>query len=584
MRFSLYAFLALSLFFVSGCDLARNQLKPDREAGMELQDYRDALAPRLPEVAEEVKEFAKPSIPKLQPYVAAMPSNLKPMPLVSVTVNQSVPLRDVLFEIARQTDYDLELDPRIEGAIIFSARERPLDQVVERIAEIAGLRYRFKDDVMRIELDTPFSKTYRIDYLSYIRTSESSVRNDIAVVSGEGADTGSSFKAESESSADFWGELEQNLQQILRNTTSAMVSANTPQLSIPSAGSGISTSVGRETGSAVQQLPSFSVNKQAGLISVFANDKAHEGVADYLNLLRRSVTAQVLIEAKILEVTLTDEFAAGIDWQTLDIVSGKGILGFGSQAFNISATSFATSSAPTRPSTSVDGNNFMVGYLGNDIEAVVQALAEFGGIRALASPRMTVLNNQPAVLNVANNRVFFEIDIDTTVDEGTTQTDIDSDIRNVPEGVLVNVQPSIDLDRGVISLAVRPTVTRIVNTIPDPAIQFVTAQGGISGVESLVPELNVQEIDTVIQVRSGQPVVMGGLLQDTSNFTERAVPVLGEMPLVGGLFRSQDDEITKTELVILLKATILETPGDTIHNTDRDLFKTFGKDRRPFKL
>ena len=121
-----------------------------------------------------------------------------------------------------------------------------------------------------------------------------------------------------------------------------------------------------------------------------------------------------------------------------------------------------------------------------------------------------------------------------------------------------------------------------VRTVPDPAVQFVALQNNIS-VQSLVPELNVQEIDTVINVNSGQPIVMGGLLQDRSSSSQEAIPVLGEVPVVGSLFRSQVDSVSKTELVILLRATIVEGP-DTISDTDRDIYKRFSNDRRPFDL
>src|SRR5690606_36222689 len=110
-----------------------------------------------------------------------------------------------------------------------------------------------------------------------------------------------------------------------------------------------------------------------------------------------------------------------------------------------------------------------------------------------------------------------------------TRVDIDSDIRNVPEGVLVNVQPSMNLENGTISLALRPTITRVVNEQSDPAILFAAASAGVTGIESLVPEVNVQEIDSVIQVRSGQAIVMGRLLQDRSQTTESGVPILSEI-------------------------------------------------------
>ena len=147
--------------------------------------------------------------------------------------------------------------------------------------------------------------------------------------------------------------------------------------------------------------------------------------------------------------------------------------------------------------------------------------------------------------------------------------------------ILINVQPSINLDERTISMLVRPTITRIVGVVQDPAIQFVA---GASGIVSEIPEVNVQEIDTVIKVRSGQPIVMGGLLQDRIVNNQESVPILGEVPILGNIFKDNSGSISKTELVIFLKATLLESMDQSIHDTDKDLYKTFSGDRRPFKL
>lgn len=593
--------------FLSGCDLAQNHLKPDRTANLEMQDYRDALSPRLPEVDDASDDS---SIPGLQPYITSDMRAVESMPLVSISVNQSVPIRDVLFELAKQADYDIELDPSIRGSIIFTARDRPFDQVVERISDIAGLRYKFEDNVLRVEVDRPYNKTYKIDYLSYIRSNKGNIRNDIAVVSGDGADTGSAFEASSESESDFWGELETGLEQILGATPTALKTSRDPRITATEQNPDVeSVAVPDEDGNVqvappeavlkVESLPvddddgggsrrgggrddpntaTFSLNKQAGMINVYATQRNHKEVAAYLTLLKKSVTAQVLIEAKILEVALNDDHQTGIDWRALDL-GGLKTLSFlnSGGGTTLSGLDFDTNAAP------VGSASFNLGYADGNVEAFLSALSDFGTVRALASPRLTVVNNQSAILNVATNRVFFEIDIDVTNDGVTTQTDIDSDIRNVPEGVLVNVIPSINLDNNTISLALRPTITRVVNNISDPAIDFVAATAMID-IESLVPELNVQEIDSVIQVRSGQPIVMGGLLQDRLTTDEVGVPVASEIPMFGALFRQHTDGVQKTELVVFLKATILNSPSESIHNTDRDLYRTFAADRRPFKL
>jgi general secretion pathway protein D len=609
--------LSLGTLSLSGCDLTRNYLKMDRSGHMETQDYRDALAPRIAqEDALTGNGAGNDSIPDLQPYVAESSESLKPMPLVSISVNQTVPLRDALFELASKAGYDIQLDPRIKGSVIYTARDKPFDVVIQQISDIAGLRYKFENDSVRVELDTPYHKTYKIDYLSYIRSNTSSIKNDVSVVSGEGANTGSKFEAASKSEADFWGELNANLTQILGvpAAKSALMTANDPTITaapinpapvepVVSTGPDGQQVVQVQPPAAtlqVQSLPtdanapaaaappqqtqpgqspdgaSFAMNKQAGILSVSATERQHKQIEDYLTELRRSVTSQVLIEAKILEVNLNDEFAAGINWALLQNMIGEFSLGFGGSGLGLVR--------PELPDAVAGDPNFRVGYAGNDVNAVIDAVSRFGTVKALASPRLTVLNNQSAVLNVANNRVYFEIDIDVT--QGTngsgSQTSVDSEIKNVPEGVLINVQPSIDLDDQTVSMSVRPTVTRIVDTVSDPAVAFVSA-GLPTPISSEIPVVNIQEMDSVVKMNSGQALLMGGLMQDRTDSTQQGVPILSEIPLLGGAFRTQVDRVSKTELIVFLKATIVNA-DDNVHQADKDIYKRFSGDRRPLKM
>lgn len=609
---------AVFLIPLAGCDLAKNQLKVDRSSDMEVQDYRDALASRLPDVSEGTVDEA--SIPEMKPYMATPSDKLKAMPLVTINVNNTVPLRDALYEVAEQAGYDIELDPRIKGSIIFSARNRPFDQVIDRISESAGLRYKFEDDTVRVELDTPYHEIYKVNYLSYIRSNTSSISNDISVVSGDGTDTGSKFQAEAKSEADFWGEMDTNLTQLLgvnreagtlttkkdpkitAATESAapvepvLLSSQNGEVSATNADGTPAPTVQVAPPNAVLRVeplamddeddntntstddpfqPRYSINKQAGVISVFANERLQRQVAKYLDVMKKASTAQVLIEAKVLEVSLNDEFAAGIDWTAINLFNDR--LSFG-------VDTVGGSLAPLFEPASDPAISFGASYVSGDFNAAVQAMSRFGTVRALASPRLTVLNNQSAVLNVAENRVYFELDIDVSEGNDNTppRTTIDSNIKNVPEGVLINVQPSIDLDNEVVSMAVRPTVTRITSFVNDPAVSYIAAANDID-VASPIPVVNVQEFDSVIQMNNGQAIVMGGLIQDRSESEQGAVPVLGEMPLVGGLFRNQVDSIKKTELVVFLKATIVEG-NNTVHATDKDLYRSFSQDRRPFGL
>lgn len=665
---SFTSLVAVSAFLpMSACDLANNFTKIDRATNSEFQDYRDAMAPR--EATVDASGINGAGIPELETYVSDDSQNMKSSPLVSLSINQSIPLREALFELVKQADYDVELDPRISGSIIFTARNRPFDEVIDRICEISGLRYKFDENTLRIEIDSPYSKTYKVDYLSFVRTNESSVKTDVSIASsGDAASsTGSKFSINSKSDADFWAELDSNLKQILSSNSSpsylktnedpqiSLTSSNpvppvppidgaalsetatqagtedyisTPQLVTQTASPSIATPSavvpqpddatlapsavdapvaetppsadpapqpvttqapvpaqppvlrveslptslsGTASGAnSVQFTPAFSINKQAGIISVYANERLHKQVESYLKDLRRSTTSQVLIEAKVLEVTLSDEFATGINWQQLDSLGD----------FSISNIAFPKSTLI--PATT---NAVTFGFAGNDISAFVSALSRFGTVHALASPRLTVLNNQAAVLNVAKNQVYFELDITVTAGTTTTagQTTVESEIKSVPEGVLINVLPSIDLDRRSISMQVRPSVTKIDSFVSDPGVAFASATL-TTPIESLIPVMNVQEVDSVLNMRDKQMMVMGGLLQDSTTSEQGGVPVASEIPVFGGLFRNQNDKVSKKELVIFMKATILDNPEDSIHQTDKDLYRVFGQDRRPEKL
>src|SRR5690606_14343059 len=169
--------------------------------------------------------------------------------------------------------------------------------------------------------------------------------------------------------------------------------------------------------------PYFSVNRQAGLVTVFASEKQHRKVSDYLDQLRKAVGSQILIEAKIFEVELNDENSTGIDW---DILAENSDFGFSVQ--------LPKASFPADPLIGTTAGTFS--FNSPDFKFIIDAISRFGTVRTLSSPRLTVMNNQTAVLNVSESRVFFEFEIERT--EGTAnnppRTDITTEINNVPEG------------------------------------------------------------------------------------------------------------------------------------------------------
>ncbi|MCK5556577.1 MAG: type II and III secretion system family protein, partial [Alphaproteobacteria bacterium] len=514
--FCIIIVVALSTVSLGSCELAKNQMVFDRAAEKDIQDYRDALAPQPPPASELA------NIPEFQPFIST-PEELKlPSPLVTVSVNQTVSLRDLMFELAEQSGVDLEMDPQVRGSIIFTAKERPFNEVVDRICEMSGLRYKFRNDVLRVEIDRPYIKNYKIDYMNVARKSSSGISTNISVgsdASSASSSSGSNSNIDNTYSGDFWKELDQGLKQLLLASDTYLslatladpvatpvpayvpppppVDPNNPNALPPltAATTPPSLNVSLPPVSSEPLIPNapatYSISKQSGIISVFASERQQKQVQKFINTLRRISMTQILIEARVLEVTLSDEFATGIDWGNINLTGLVSLQGL------FESPGFAT------PSTNVFKANI---DLGSGFRPVINALSRFGTVRALSSPRVTVMNNQPAVVNVTNNKVYFEIITtqtpsaivggDPTITKtGTTKT--------APEGVLMNVVPTANIDTGEIILVVRPTVSKISNQVDDPV-----------NAGNKIPELSVQEIDSIVKMQSGQTLVMGGLMKD----------------------------------------------------------------------
>lgn len=543
--------------------------KIDPSGRLTRQDYRSLQDRAVPAAVKG------PPIPDLQ-MPPAPPKAAKPQTerLVSVTVTDDVPLRDVLIELAREAEVNLELDPRIQGGIIFSAHDQPFSTVLTRICDMAGLRYAETDEFLRIELDTPTTETYKLDYPSLTRRTESDVSiatnvfdNDVANgagssgKSGQSSDNNSLARIHAVAEADFWSEVEKNL-------TSLLASNAAPR-----------PLMGGESEKKDSDKPNFTLNRQAGLVTVTGTSKQHKTVSDYLTKLRQSSQAQVLIEARIVEVELNDQFKSGINWRSL----------FGG-AFNMAARfgPVAAGAPFVTAATATDGV-FTASLDQADISTILNLVRTFGTTRILSAPRLTVLNNQTAVLKVARNEVYFttSAQFPTTVSSGGVPISgtpvFTSTPRTVPVGLVMTVQPSIDQEQDKIIMTLRPTISRIVDRVKDPSIGLNAAQVKVAApVESLVPVLAVREMDSVLRMASGEVAVMGGLMQDSSENSESGVPPLDEVPVLGNLAKSRDNNGKVTELVILLRAVI--APSAAPDATDSDLYQRFGRDPRPLPM
>ncbi|MDE1900905.1 MAG: secretin N-terminal domain-containing protein [Alphaproteobacteria bacterium] len=508
---------------------------------------------------------------KKAPPIPSIPDNADEAPTgplakrVNLEVSDSVPVRDVLMELVNKTGANLELDPRVQGSVIISAHDEPLQTVLQRICDSAGLRYSIDDGgFIHIEPDDPYEKTYQLDYLNLSRktTGETGIATNVFDVDVSGNNSGiggaaggggngvaatqnnSTAKVASLSEADFWAETQKSLAQIL-------------------------AAHARTTGD--NSKSDFSTDKQAGLVTVYGTQAQQQAVAAYVAQLRRKAYAQVLIDARIIEVELDDNYQSGIDWT-----------GVFSNAFG-AAANFGTQVANNT------NGYFTAGLTGTNFSSLINLVQTFGTTRVLSAPRITVLNNQTAVMKVATNQVYFvtQAQFTTTTNANgssvTTNPVYTSTPRTVPVGLVMTVQPAIDAAHDRVTMTLRPTISRIVGEVDDPSINLNAAIAGVAdSVPSQIPVLAVREMDSVIQLHSGAIAVMGGLMQDSSINQDQGVPLLSDLPYVSSLFKSRSNDGKTSELIILLRATIADTPAPDA--ADDAVYRRFGKDPRQMTL
>ena len=279
-------------------------------------------------------------------------------------------------------------------------------------------------------------------------------------------------------------------------------------------------------------------NPEAGILLVRATTRRHREIQAYLDEVMASARRQVLIEATIVEVELSDRYQAGVDWNRLARNAGVGV-NQSLLAGNLAAPPF-----------------FLLSYENASLGLTVRLLREFGNVQVLSSPKLVALNNQTAVLKAIRNIVYFEVNVETAsgTDTSPGTARIDTDARTAPEGIMLAVTPHVS-HTGEIILNVRPTITRVNRFVNDPQPDLAAV-----GVTNPVPELLVREMESVLRLNSGQVAVLGGLMQDNRRTDTDRVPGLSEVEGIGAAFRFRKNHFVKTELVIFIRPRVILDP------------------------
>jgi general secretion pathway protein D len=267
-------------------------------------------------------------------------------------------------------------------------------------------------------------------------------------------------------------------------------------------------------------------------------------VQQFIDQVMSSARRQVLIEATVVEVRLSNEYQQGINWSALRL---------GGTGFQLSqAASAGLASTNTGKIFTLDYAN-PLSSLGN-LAAQVSLLESFGNVKVLSSPKLSVMNNQTAMLRVVDNLVYFVMSATTTAPTGTSgaYTAFTTTPNTVPIGFTMSVTPQIS-DGDTVLLNMRPSISRLLGYVNDPNPELAKAD-----VVSRIPQTQTREMESVLKIENNQIAVMGGLMQDSVNKLTDEVPLLGRIPLLGNLFRQRNDQTEKTELVIFLRPVVIK--------------------------
>ena len=544
---------------IAGC--ATRTMKPS-------PGHVEAAAPApAGEIPEPVR--ITPILPKPKP--AARPETY------SVVVN-NVKVQELLFALARDAKLNVDIHSGITGSVTLNAINQTLPQLLERISKQVDMRYEIDGPNLAVMPDTPYLRIYKIDYVNMDRDTTSTVGTSTQVATpgatgaGGGGGAGgnqSTTSITSKATNHFWETLVQNVKDILRETDKILPAAGQPAAAAARAPAGAAPAAGAAAAAATpaQPAPTFReaasviANPESGVLTIRATSRQHQKIQAFLDQVLSSARRQVLIEATIAEVQLNNQYQQGIDWSLIRVANPNNPA---AATFNISqAISGTTTASPT-------GSIFTIGatspLFNNNLMASVRLLDSFGTVRVLSSPRLTVLNNQTAILKVVDNQVYFTIQATTTpatVAGGIPYTTYTTTPNIVAVGLIMNVTPEIG-EAGSVLLNVRPSISRIVGNVADPnptlAAPCGAAGAGLAGCGSItsnIPVIQTREMESLIKVNSGQIAVMGGLIQDNLTDLQDSVPGASQIAGIGGLFANKNKKNTKTELVVFMRPIVI---------------------------
>jgi len=430
-------------------------------------------------------------------------------------------LAEVLMVLAKDASFSLTVAPRVHGRVTADLKEVTLPEALEALLEPLGFGYRIEGAQVRVFPPGITTRTFHLDYLNAKRDGNTALTISAGAGDGHGVGGRASSSINRSVDVDLWEEVVEGLQMVI----------------------GAADDGAKPAARVV-------VNRQAGTILVTADTAVIRRVEQYLTQVQGAVDRQVMIEAKIIEVQLADGFDMGVNWAALPSMVG-GVTG---------SLSGGVADALTHPPTlkqGLGGSNTAFQFAGtsHDLAFLLDALATQGQVRVLSSPRIAALNNQPAVIKVAQEQTFFSKDRQTNIAAGVQQDSFTVDKEKFTIGIVLDILPRIAGD-GTVVMNVHPSITEFVE-------EKVFPPGAIGdAVLANAPVLDVRELDTVVRLTDGETLVIAGLIRQEDREQVSSVPVLGGIPFLGALFRNTHQQRRNSELVIFLTPHVVNETSD----------------------
>jgi len=503
--------LFLVFILISGCSTA---VKKERNENASFDMQQRTVEPQPAQT--KTPQIEKP------PEFTPVSEELSPLKTRIVSISaRGTPLRDVLHVIAEATGLNLVMEKGVdpETPVTITLKNVTAEDALNTVFSSADYFYSIKENMLFVKaIDT---RVFEFGQPAVIQEYSVEVGGDIlggetTGVTGTAGTTGGSFGASSikgsvtqkiqadKDALKFWDSLEKSLANLIGKDP--------------------------KTG--------FNINRMTGTIVVTASKNRLQTVEDYLRTIKKILNRQVIVEARIVEVQLSEGLKYGIDWTALNI-NNVGQVTFGTSKF-----------------TDVVGDlpSFQIGLSRWDFTGLLKALQTQGNIRVLSNPRVNIMNGQTALLSVGRNVNFIsrvETTTSTATTAGTGTTTFTVQTSSVLSGIIIGIVPFIS-ENGDVSMSITPIVSDLVK-LEDKTVGKV----GENMIQISLPTVDLRELSTTVKVKDGDIIVIGGLIQNRDSEIDTQVPFIGSVPIVGNLFKRRDSISEKTELIIMLRPKII---------------------------